>query len=68
MKRIASVLTLIFLLTVPMLLMAHPGHEHSGGLLEVLSHYMVTYIAIGLPVVAFLVYFLVKRYRKAREQ
>ena len=67
MKKISSVLfTLLFVFALPVFVMAHPGHNHDGGFFQVLSHYITTYYIFFLPVVALLVYLMVRYFNKTK--
>jgi len=64
MKRIVKLLNLLVLFLMPVLVSAHPGHGHDGGIGQVFLHYVTTYYIFLLPVVAILGYVIYKAYRK----
>lgn len=49
MKKIKSYLLATIMVLAPALVWAHPGHEHHGTGLELLSHFLVTgIVALGI--------------------
>jgi hypothetical protein len=67
MRKIANLFILLFLLAMPALLMAHPGHEHSTIFSEALLHHIVTYSLIAIPFIL-LAFYLVVRHKRARQR
>ena len=46
MKRIKNYLLTAIMVLAPSLLLAHPGHEHHGTGIELLLHFLVTFILV----------------------
>ncbi len=66
MKKIKNyVLSSIMVLT-PALLLAHPGHEHQGTIVELIFHFLVTsFLALGIAAGMF---YLVKYYHRKKNR